>query len=120
MNGRIWRCQPLYMVVGDGCRDEEVGKEMDVVQAAEAYFKKFEIKSLLTQILIKLGEEQPDDPAAAIRAHLEVSTLPMVGKSVPISDSVLLAADEEHDADDSLFQARFRSVGPVWFVLFVF
>jgi len=92
------------MVVGDGCRDEEVGKEMDVVQAAEAYFKKFEIKSLLTQILIKLGEEQPDDPAAAIRAHLEVSTLPMVGKSVPISDSVLLAADEEHDADDSLFQ----------------
>ena len=56
MNGRIWRCQPLYMVVGDGCRDEEVGKEMDVVQAAEAYFKKFEIKSLLTQILIKLGD----------------------------------------------------------------
>ena len=108
------------MAVGDGCRDEEVGKEMDVVQAAEAYFKKFEIKSLLTQILIKLGEEQPDDPAAAIRAHLEVSEHPIVGKSVPISDSAFPAADEEHDADDTLFQARFRSVGPVRFVLFVF
>ena len=51
------------------------GVEMDVVEAADAYFKKFEIKSLLTQILIKLGEEQPEDPAQAIRAHLEVSEL---------------------------------------------
>ena len=79
------------------------GVEMDVVEAADAYFKKFEIKSLLTQILIKLGEEQPEDPARAIRAHLEVTELGAgtAGAVVqPVPD-----ADEEHDADESLFQA---------------
>ena len=82
------------------------GVEMDVVEAADAYFKKFEIKSLLTQILIKLGEEQPEDPAQAIRAHLEVSehsSLGALGGGAvvqPVPD-----ADEEHDADESLFQA---------------
>lgn len=82
------------------------GVEMDVVEAADAYFKKFEIKSLLTQILIKLGEEQPEDPAQAIRAHLEVSELRAgTGGAVvqPVPD-----ADEEHDADESLFQDLLR------------
>ena len=79
---------------------------VDVVEAADAYFKKFEIKSLLTQILIKLGEERPEDPASAIRAHLELSERGLGSTSTPAAnESIVPDADEEHDDDDSLFQA---------------
>lgn len=94
--------------------DKEVrDPEEDVVQAAEAYFKKFEIKALLTQILVKLGEERPEDPAKAIRSHLELSERQRKegSEGSPNRCSALtkvgtdLVPDEEHDADTSLFQA---------------
>eukprot|EP00435_Cladocopium_sp_Y103_P030446 s497_g7.t1 len=91
------------MAQGKGVQEDV---QEDVVEKADAYFKKFEIKSLLTQILIKLGEERPEDPAQAIRAHLEVSELGALGAGAviqPVPD-----ADEEHDADESLFQDLLR------------
>ncbi|CAK9014984.1 Hypothetical protein SCF082_LOCUS12561 [Durusdinium trenchii] len=86
-------------------------EEVDVVKAAEVYFKKFDIRSLLTEILIKLGREQPQDPVNAIRAQLDAKlakqdrTGPHDIEHLPsCSSPVVPDADEEHDADDTLLQ----------------
>eukprot|EP00438_Fugacium_kawagutii_P024315 Skav231060 [mRNA] locus=scaffold768:50705:51154:+ [translate_table: standard] len=90
------------------------GDPEDVVQAAEAYFKKFEIKALLTQILVKLGEERPEDPAKAIRSHLESELRPeKEGSPNHAQLSKDDVPDEEHDADTSLFQAACSCHGRV-------
>ena len=83
-------------------------EEVDVVKAAEAYFKKFNIRSLLTQLLVKLGREQPDDPVNAIRNYLDSQVVQDSANSkTDIKDHLASSAspDEEHDADDSLLQA---------------
>ena len=43
----------------------------EAFKAAEAYFERNGVRTLLTDILIELGREQPANPLAAIRSQLE-------------------------------------------------
>ena len=43
----------------------------EAFKAAEAYFERNGVRTLLTDLLIELGREQPANPLAAIRSQLE-------------------------------------------------
>ncbi|CAE7243752.1 unnamed protein product [Symbiodinium sp. CCMP2592] len=58
----------------------------DAFKAAEAYFDRTGIRTFLTEILVELGRDQPPNPLATIRLHLERAENAQVVRTVSDTD----------------------------------
>eukprot|EP00930_Biecheleria_cincta_P026325 TRINITY_DN18571_c0_g1_i1.p1 TRINITY_DN18571_c0_g1~~TRINITY_DN18571_c0_g1_i1.p1 ORF type:complete len:505 (+),score=84.50 TRINITY_DN18571_c0_g1_i1:33-1517(+) len=80
----------------------------EVMRDAETYFMQYQIRALLTSLLVELAREKPKDPVASIQSYLASGRYCLEGKKKspdpPPEESPQAEVQEERDTDESLLQ----------------